>query len=74
MSETGYICPKCGNMERFYADLVVATFYGCWIDPDGWDYFGSEGNVELTEDTTMTCQECGYEGNVGEFEEIFKEV
>lgn len=69
MSETGYICPKCGNTEHFNADLVVATFWSCDITPDGWDYFGSCGEVNFAPDTQLECCECGYEGHHSEFEE-----
>ena len=69
MDETGYTCPKCGNTESFHADYVVATFWGCYIYPDGWDYSGSEGHVEFDESTNLRCMECGYESNHNEFEE-----
>lgn len=70
MSKTGFKCPKCGNDERFEASMVIAVFHGCTITPDGWDYMDSWGEVDLADEATLSCEECGYEGYFGEFEEV----
>ena len=59
--ETGYKCPECGQAEEFFADVVEAHFWGCHITKDGWDYFGSDGEVDLCDGTAFRCEHCGYE-------------
>ena len=72
MSETGYICPKCGNTEHFKADFVIAMYWDCDITEDGWDYFGSCGEVRFDENTNLECCGCGYEDNWHMFEEGYE--
>ena len=67
MDDTGYKCPKCGQEDEFFADVVVAMFYGCRISADGWDYFGYDGEVNTVDGTTFTCEKCGYEAPESEF-------
>ena len=70
MSETGFVCPKCGNTTDFYADVVVETVWGCRITPEGWDDAVGDGcDVDFAEFTTLRCCKCGYEGHHSEFEE-----
>lgn len=70
---TDFKCPKCGNTESFHADLVVATFWGCDISPDGWDYFGSDGEVDFADSTALKCKACGYESQPYEFYRIYED-
>ena len=66
---TGYRCPKCGQEDEFFADVVEAVFWGCRIDEWGWDYSGSDGDVNFADTTTLRCEKCGYEGSPEQFEE-----
>jgi len=68
MSETGYICPRCGNTECFTAFAVVLVG-PTLIHEGGWDWFGGSYDAELADGCIMRCEECEYEGRHEEFEE-----
>ena len=68
MSETGFVCPNCGNTEHFTAFAIV--LYGSVdIDPYGWNWYDSGFDAELLPGAIMRCEECEYEGVHTEFEE-----
>ena len=72
MSETGYICPNCGNTESFTADSYIVFNAELTITEDGWSDNGKYGDMELLDSTQLTCSECGYEDNWHMFEEGFE--
>ena len=69
MSETGFICPECGNIEQFTANCYVVYNAELTITADGWVDEGKHGDMELPEYAELTCEACGYEGNWREFRE-----
>lgn len=73
MSETGFVCPECGNTERFTASSVVLSCT-LMIDETGWDWtYGGDCYAELPEWALMECCECGHEDNWHLFEEGYEE-
>ena len=73
MSETGFVCPKCGNTERFMASSVILYCKMC-IDEYGWDWsYGGSCDSELPEFALMECCSCGHEDNWHMFEEGYAE-
>ena len=68
MSDTGYRCPRCGNEEEFFADLVVLSGR-TRITADGCDYFDYPNDVELADGAAIECGKCGHAGAPSSFEE-----
>ena len=69
MNETGFKCPECGTTESFTANAVVLFNARVSISADGWDYWSSGGDCDLTDHADLTCDECGYEDNWKMFRE-----
>ena len=69
MSETGFVCPKCGHTKSFEAydvimrcDLEISTRGSFWRGH-------TDDRINLDTGTTLQCGKCGYEGTVNEFKE-----
>lgn len=82
MSEMNYktfTCPRCGNTETFDENTMAAIKfrYGAvWVlhhdvelTEGGYDCRSCDfSDIVLHEDCTVICAECGYEGEMEEFE------
>ena len=66
-NDAQFKCPKCGNDRYFIADEVILYNAKVEIDRNGWDYWSNGADVDLTDATLLTCQECQYCANASEF-------
>ena len=67
---SGYRCPKCGQDEVFYADMVWGVGRRMWeVTEDGIaERHNGGGNTwGVDESSLMTCARCGHEAGVWHF-------
>ena len=73
---TRFTCPKCGSTEafdwpaatRFRYGAVWVLYHDVEITETGW-CADKWSTYDLHDASTVICAECGYEGEMSEFEE-----
>ena len=72
---TTFACPECHNREIFEGDAAMSFRYGAvWVlmhdvELTEYGYVANKGwsTLDIHDNSTIICAECGYEGEESEF-------